>query len=92
MLYVNVVLLLHFQINKYYAIRTSCGNSHKTVECPSVRSSVCLSVPSIDSNSGRQPVGSGLLLRPGTGSAVADIDRLLLLPCDMRTAKISVRV
>ena len=35
-----------------YAVHTVCGKRHRTIECPSVCLSVCLSVPSIFSSSG----------------------------------------
>jgi len=42
----------------YYAVHIACGKRHKTVECPSVHQSVCLSH--------RWP--EGLLLRSGAGT------------------------
>jgi len=41
---------------KFLVVRVVCGERHKTVRCLSVRPSVRLSVPSIDSSSGDRRV------------------------------------
>jgi len=65
-----------FSVTIYYAVRIVCNKRHKTVECPSVRPCVRLSVPSIDS---MQQRSAGLLLRSPAAhryrSIAADVAR-----------------